>query len=122
MRYLRNTEPSGNGYGFPMLEAGMPLITLDAYKRLIANRPFKFSAEEVAYHEAKLDAQGEGEEFCANCLHFYTRKLDGYAVCEIFRDGEGDDEEPIKPDWVCAFHTTDGETFPLLTPTDTTSE
>lgn len=92
----------------------MPLVTLDAYNRLTANRPYKFSAGEVDYREAQLDAQGEGEEFCGNCLHFYQRKIDGYAVCEIFRDGEGDDEEPIKDNWVCVFHTVDGSVFPLL--------
>lgn len=93
----------------------MSLVTLDAYERLMQNRPLKFSADEVDYREAK------DEENCANCLHLYKRQLDGYAVCEIFRDGEGENEEPIKDDWVCSFHTQDGETFPLLKSTDKTS-
>jgi hypothetical protein len=93
----------------------MPLVTLDAYKRLTANRPYKFSSDEVDYREAN------GEDKCANCMHLYKRVLDSYGVCEIFRDGEGDDEEPIKDDWVCSFHTVDGEEFPLLKSTDKTS-
>lgn len=93
----------------------MPLVTLDAYKRLVANRPYKFSADEVGYRKST------GSEECANCFHLYKREWDKYGVCEIFRDGEGDKEEPIKDDWVCSFHTIDGEEFPLLTSRDKTS-
>jgi hypothetical protein len=72
----------------------MPLVTIDAYRRLIASRPYKFSADEVDYREA------DGEENCGNCLHLYKRAWDKYGVCEIFRDGEE---------------------FPLLKSTDKTS-
>lgn len=93
----------------------MSTVTKDSYLRLIANRPYKFAAEEVDYREA------EGQERCENCLHFYQRRIDDYGVCEIFRDGEGDDEESIEPTWVCSFHTTNGANFPLLIPKGKTS-
>jgi hypothetical protein len=86
----------------------MPLVTIDAYNRLVANRPYKFSGDEVNYRKADTD------HTCENCLHLYKRAWDGYGVCEILRDGEGENEEPIKPDWVCDFNTVDGESFPLL--------
>jgi hypothetical protein len=89
--------------------------SLSLYQRIVQNRPFKLDSNEVEYREA------DSELSCSNCLHFYKRSIDGYKVCEIFRDGEGEDEEPIKDDWVCSFHTVDGEDFPLLKSTDKTS-
>jgi hypothetical protein len=86
----------------------MATVSKESYLRLVENRPYKFDREEVAYRE------GEGEEVCAKCVHFYLRKTDGYAVCEIFRDGEGRNEKPIDPAWTCSFHTVNGKDFPLL--------
>jgi hypothetical protein len=83
-------------------------VSKDAYLRLIENRPYKFDAEEVNYREA------EGDESCGDCQHFYTRKVDGYNVCEVFRDVTKKGENPIDPEKVCDFFTEDGEEFPLL--------
>lgn len=85
----------------------MATVSKALYDRLLENRPFKFSAEEVNYRDA------EGEERCENCVHFYTRKVDGFNVCEIFRDDETD-EKGIDTVYACDFHTADGKTFPLL--------
>lgn len=83
-------------------------VSKDTYLRVVENRPFKLDRTEVNYRDA------EGDERCDGCQHFYTRKIDGYAVCEIFRDIEKDDELPIKPTYVCDFFTVDGSEFPLL--------
>jgi hypothetical protein len=83
----------------------MPLVSKESYLRLIENRPYKFSEEEVNYREA------EGEVKCSNCVHFYTRKLDSFHTCEILRPAE---DASIDPERVCDFHTVDGEKFPLL--------
>ena len=84
-------------------------VTFDTYDRLISDRPFKLSPEEVNYTKAK------GTERCEYCVHFYNRVVDDWKVCEILRDIKDDDNEyPIKPDFRCDFFTTDNETFPLL--------
>ncbi len=80
---------------------------LEDYTKLVADRPVKFSDEEVDYRES------DGKEKCGKCLHFYTRQLDGFGVCEIFRSDETD-KEGVMPDMVCSFFTRDGEVFPLL--------
>lgn len=90
----------------------MPLVTLNAYRRIIENRPYKFNEDEVAYGEAT------GEEVCKTCAHFFERVTDKFHTCEIFRPT---DDASVDPAYVCDFHTTNGEAFPLLTPTDKTS-
>ena len=84
-------------------------MKFDAYENLMQSRPYKFLPDEVNYRDAETDVK------CSTCLHYYTREIDGYAVCEIMRDVKSDEEEnPIKPDYVCDFHTIDGDSFPLL--------
>ena len=79
-------------------------MDFDTYKRLLENRPFKFSAEEVNYRK------GESPYQCQNCAHFFTRKLDGFTVCEIFRPS-GETEEAIDPAYTCDFQN-DGDEYP----------
>ncbi len=85
----------------------MAQASLEEYKKLIADRPEKFTEEEVGYRKA--DA---GEPQCRGCLHFFERRLDKFAVCEIMRS-ERTDEEGVNPTWVCNFQTVDMEKFPL---------
>jgi hypothetical protein len=85
------------------------MVTLDEYREIVADRPEKFSAEEVGYEEAP-----EGSALrCAACLHYFRRAIDGFTTCEIFRSEETD-TEGVKPDWRCRFYTVDGQVFPLL--------
>jgi hypothetical protein len=84
-------------------------VSKDMYLRVIRNRPFKFSGEEVNYRDSEYE-----DECCGECFHFYTRNKDGYAVCEIFRDVSKKDEQPVKDQYVCDFFTEEGEEFPLL--------
>ena len=84
------------------------MVTLKEYQDLVADRPAKFTREQVGYRKAE-----EGEPECEECLHFFERRLDKFAVCEIFRDNEID-RDGINPKWTCTFHTVDGEKFPLL--------
>lgn len=88
-------------------------VGMYTYLRVIDNRQFKLAPEEVNYRKTE-----DEKESCAKCLHFFTRKIDGWAVCEILRDeketkGEPD-EKPIDPEYVCDFFTKDGTKFPLL--------
>lgn len=85
----------------------MKLATLDEYKQLMADRPQKFTADEVDYRRA------DGDMICAKCTHFYERRTDKHGTCEIFRSPEVDDKG-VSPYFVCDFYSTDGETFPLL--------
>lgn len=82
------------------------LVSFDAYRRLVENRPFKFDEEQVNYRRS------EGEEKCGGCAHFFTRSLDKFGVCEIFRPTKG--EESVLANMVCDFQTQDGENYPLL--------
>ena len=81
-------------------------VSKDAYKRIIENRPFKFSVDEVNYRES------EGDEECKGCVHFFERVKDKFHVCEIFRPTKGD--ESVDPEFVCDFWTENNEDFPLL--------
>lgn len=79
--------------------------SLKDYDKMILDRPAKFTAEEADYSKA------EGPERCSNCIHLFTREIDGYRVCEIVRP---EPEASIKLTWKCKFQTADGEQFPLL--------
>jgi hypothetical protein len=84
----------------------MATVTKSLYDRMIADRPLKFDAEEVAYRES------DGKEICATCIHFFTRSVDNHHTCEIYRP---DSDTSVDSQYVCDFHSTDGEHFPLLT-------
>ena len=75
------------------------------YEEMMADRPEKFSPEDVDYRK------GTGGEICGRCLHFYERKIDRYGVCEILRL---EDDAPIEETKVCDYYTHDGKNFPLL--------
>ena len=81
-------------------------VSLSLYRRLMDNRPLKFNEDEVNFRKS------DGDERCEGCVHYFTRGVDGYSVCEIYRSDT--EERSIPPDYVCDFHTTDGEKFPLL--------
>jgi hypothetical protein len=80
---------------------------LEGYTKLLADRPAKFDDSEVDYRES------QGKEKCGRCIHLFSRKLDGFNVCEVFRNDEIDNDG-IDPEYVCDFFTRDGEVFPLL--------
>lgn len=84
----------------------MATVKMKDYERLIADRPYKFDDKQVNYRD------GKDKERCMRCVHFYVRKVDQHAVCEIFRNDKVD-ENGIDPDYVCDFFTRDGEKFPL---------
>jgi hypothetical protein len=92
----------------------MATVSKNLYDRLIANRPFKLSAEEVSYEEAKKRSKysflQKDDPRCETCIHFFTRKVDGHNTCEIFRP---EDDESVEPEYVCDFHSIDGKEFPL---------
>jgi hypothetical protein len=84
----------------------MATVTKEMYDRLIENRPFKFAPEEVGYQKAD-----DGNR-CDTCIHFFLRKTDGFAVCEIMRDPDGD--ESVIPNYRCMFQSSDGEEYPYI--------
>jgi hypothetical protein len=85
------------------------MADLAEYLEIIQDRPEKFDAEDVEYGPAP-----EGSAMrCASCQHLFTRRIDGFNVCEIFRDDESD-SKGVFPDWRCRFWTVDGQVFPLL--------
>jgi len=81
------------------------MIDFGTYERLLLNHPFKFGPDEVGYRKSDSDYT------CANCAHFYTRKLDGFTVCEIMRPSE-EEIESVDPRWVCDFQN-DGDEYPF---------
>lgn len=83
------------------------LATLTEYKKLLDDRPEKFTSDQVDYRDS------DGKEKCVRCFHMYKRVLDQHGVCEIFRSPEVD-EDGLDPNYVCDFFTHDGETHPLL--------
>jgi hypothetical protein len=80
------------------------MATLSDYKAIIEDRPKKLDASDVDYRE------GEGDEICGNCIHFYRRVVDEYGVCELLRLA---DEESIERSYTCDFFSRNGEEFPL---------
>lgn len=80
------------------------MVSLKEYKKLIEERPRKFSAEEVDYRDS------EDMRRCGRCLHYYERLRDGFGVCEIFRPA---DDSAVDPEYTCDLMTVDGEKFPL---------
>lgn len=78
--------------------------TFREYTKMIADRPPKFSADQVNYREAR------GDEACGWCVHFYQSKGAQRSVCEIFRPA-GD--KSVKANWTCDWFTDDGVRFPL---------
>lgn len=86
----------------------MATVTKSLYDRMIADRPLKFNAEEVAYRDS---VEEEKEAYCHSCIHFFTRKVDGHNTCEIFRP---DEDKSVDENYVCDFFSKDGENFPLL--------
>lgn len=86
--------------------------TKDDYLKLLDDRPVKFDAQQVGY-----EAAPEGSQMrCAACRHYYHRAIDGFAVCEVFRSDETD-QEGVKPDWRCMFWNVDGS-LPLYDASD----
>lgn len=77
---------------------------MDNYRDLLSIRPAKFDQHASNYHKANAE-----EQRCDECIHFFSRELDSYKVCEIVRPVP---EEEILPEWTCAFSTVDGKTFP----------
>ena len=85
------------------------MVTLSRYLKVIDDRPYKLNAEQVGYGPAP-----EGSVLrCNSCVHYFRRAIDGFAVCEIFRDKETD-ENGVRPDFRCAFWTVDSDVHPLL--------
>ena len=85
------------------------LVSIEKYAALVADRPDKFTPEEVGYQASPAGSAIR----CSTCIHYYHRAIDGLATCEIMRSDETD-EEGVRPDWRCQFQTFDGDTHPLL--------
>jgi len=84
------------------------MIDKREYDKLIAERPRKFTPNEVGYRKAPRGS----EQRCENCGHFYVRKVDGFTTCEIMRSAETD-EKGVDPKYLCNWWTRDGEDHPL---------
>lgn len=80
--------------------------TLADYDEVMGDRPYKLDQKAASYGPATSDHR------CDRCMHFFLRKTDGMAVCEIVRPIPPDQEE-ILPEFRCKFFTEDGEDFPL---------
>lgn len=80
--------------------------TFPEYEEMVADRPEKFTAEEVNYRKAT----DPGSE-CEHCVHFFQQVAgERRRTCEIFRPAGKD--ESVNPEWVCDFMTRDGKTYP----------
>jgi hypothetical protein len=82
-------------------------LTQKEYEELVADRPKKFSPDDVNYREADGN-----QKRCGKCIHFYVRLADRLTTCEIMRSDETD-ENGVDPEFVCDFFTKDGEEFPM---------
>ena len=82
------------------------LATLDEYEAMMANRPPKFTPEQVQF------AKAPDSYTCANCVHWFHNPITHSMVCEVMRPE--DDAEIVPADWTCMFWTMDYETFPKL--------
>lgn len=78
------------------------------YKRLLTDRPVKFTGAEAGYVPA---SRNDGEYTCDDCRHFFTGPAAGYNVCEIVRLTP---EKSIEPKARCRFWTRTGERWPML--------
>ncbi len=80
-------------------------VSLDLYQRILESRPLKLSAEEVDYRP------GDKEHACSGCVHLFTRQVDSFHTCEIFRP---EDDDTVIANYVCSFWSDDNENHPLL--------
>ena len=76
----------------------------ETYKRLLEDRPFKLAPDEVNYRAGE-------EHHCSDCIHFFSRKVDGFHTCEVMRPDD-DAVESIIANYVCDLYTSDGEEYP----------
>lgn len=83
------------------------MVTFEQYQQVVADRPKKFTAEEVGFEPAS-----SGAERCQGCWHWYQGPKAGRQICEIFV-GQGE-ERQVNPEAVCKFWTADGAAFALL--------
>ena len=83
----------------------MATVSKDAYIRILESRPYKFSADEVNFR------QGDAKHVCSGCVHLFTRNVDDFHVCEIYRP---EDDDSVIAEGVCDFWTDDNEEHPLL--------
>lgn len=86
--------------------------TLTDYRRLLADRPDKFTGPEASYTP---ESQNKSDYACEDCLHFFTGKAARRRVCEVVRLQP---ERSIEPRAKCKFWTHTGERFPLLNSKD----
>jgi hypothetical protein len=80
-------------------------INFDEYEKMLADRPVKFTPEDVDYRDAEFI-----QYRCERCSHYFERVRDRFGVCEIVRLKTDD---PIDPDYVCDYFNTDGESYPF---------
>jgi hypothetical protein len=80
-------------------------VSFSEYEKMLADRPTKFSQEQVNYRKAE-----DVGKACQYCIHFYQQVAgEKRTVCEILRlEPEG----PIDPEWVCDFTSRDGKEYP----------
>lgn len=83
--------------------------TFREYTKMIADRPPKFSADQVGYRKATSEEANDWKE-CEDCQHFYRSDAAERNVCEIFRP---DGDENVDRHFVCDWFTDDGVRFPL---------
>lgn len=82
-------------------------VSFADYEKMLADRPEKFTAEQVGYRKA--DEVGKQ---CGQCIHLYKEVVgDQRTVCEILRL---DPEDSINPEFVCMFTSRDGVEYPYV--------
>lgn len=109
MKRLRKSSGITPRNGFACIERRPRVAaTLADYKRLLADRPEKFSGSEAQYFPA---TKNDTTYTCDSCRHFFNGKVAGYNVCEVVRLQP---EKSIEPGARCKFWTRTGERFPLL--------
>jgi hypothetical protein len=84
------------------------LATLSSYRHLLADRPDKFSAQEVAF---TMPNRNNTDYYCKECRHWFDSPGAHRSVCEIYRPAS---DESVPPKGKCMFWTRTGERFPLL--------
>ena len=83
------------------------MITLDDYHELMADRPEKFTQDEVGY-----SATPRYDQVCGECVHYFRNPATRHTTCEIMRPSS-DTENVSHVGW-CYYWTGDYKTFPLL--------
>jgi hypothetical protein len=83
-------------------------VTIGEYRKLIADRPRKFTETEVRFAPP---SRNNTDYYCKDCSHWFESPGAKRSVCEIMRKR---DDSSVEPKAKCMFWTRTGMKFPLL--------